>query len=345
MHDLASNVCDIIGFYDEEKEREIQIRNDYFKIPIPAIRKSIVDAVTLISPWIGVLHLLYLTGFSLWMSKALPHPVTIAFIGGVFVGLISSEGLLNAFNRIFSFHYLQGNLVEARRAIKRLYVVTLLAIGVLSYIIFTGSIFFNVPLPLVLIAIFGTATIAIHRASYMILFSTRKLTQILVGYLIAIIVFYCAFSGLESRSLSEDTTKYFVPFQLVLQVSVLSPGYYTYRLFKSNRVSSKKEPILSSIYTPAFYNNVNTVRSRFGVQLWENILPLISGTLFFILLFGDRIISWFFTPGSLIVSNGNFPTIDIQFCISCRGRFGSIYYCSSSGISVCLTGIIVFTDN
>ena len=82
------------------------------------------------------------------------------------------------------------------------------------------------------------------------------------------------------------------------------PAYRHYRLFGGKIPFAK----VSVAELPKFYSATSgyeyTVKSRFGIQIWENLSFLIYGVFYFILLFGDRIISWFYTPGVLIASNG-----------------------------------------
>ena len=304
VHEFANHIYEITDFYDEEKQSETYKRNKQFKNNVPSPTKRLIDGVSFIAPWMGVLTLLYLTGFSLWMSSSLPADITIAFVGGVFIGLIASEGQLIAFSRVFSFHYFQGNVVEARRVIKRLYLFTALSLSVLLFLIFVGGIVLVIPPNLVLITALGLVSISLHRASYMLLFSTKKLREALLGFLMAIVVFYIAINALEPTTLSENTERYFMSFTLSLLALSVVPAYYHYRLFGGKIPFSK----VSVVELPKFYSAPSgykyTIKSRFGIQMWENLSFLMYGIFYFILLFGDRIVSWFYTPGVLIASNG-----------------------------------------
>lgn len=302
ISDFANHVYEEIGYFDEERVSEAKLRTKQFESEVPSLSKRLVDGASLIAPWIGVLALLYLTGFSLWMSRALPADITIAFIGGVFIGLIASEGQLNTFSRIFAFHYLQGNTVEAKRIIKRHYLFSLLSISVLSSILLIGGILFLIPPLLVVITIFGLVTISLHRASYMLLFSMKKLKEILLGFLIALVVFYVVFTALEPKTLSQNTERYFISFTISFIALSIIPAYYHYKLFFGNKnVNSRTD--LPNFYSPPSVTSA-TIKSRFGVQIWENLPNMIYGVFYFILLFGDRVISWFYTPQILIASNG-----------------------------------------
>ena len=304
VHDFANYVYETTDFYDEEKQSETNRRNKQFETIVPSYSKRLVEGVSLIAPWIGVLALLYLTGFSLWMSSALPADITIAFIGGVFIGLIAGEGQLIAFGRIFPFIIFRAILLRPVGYIKRHYLFTILSISVLSFLILMGGIILVIPPMLVLITALAIASISIHRASYLLLFSTKKLKDVLLGFLMAIVVFYITINAFVPETLSENTNRYFISLTLSLLALSIIPAYRHYRLFGGKIPFAK----VSVAELPKFYSATSsyeyTVKSRFGIQIWENLSFLIYGVFYFILLFGDRIISWFYTPGVLIASNG-----------------------------------------
>src|SRR5205085_5615623 len=56
-----------------------------------------------------------------------------------------------------------------------------------------------------------------------------------------------------------------------------------------------------------FYKSQGTVKktlkSRFSVQSFELLPNFMSGLFFFVVLFGDRILSWLFNPQKLTISN------------------------------------------
>src|SRR5262249_47219776 len=55
--------------------------------------------------------------------------------------------------------------------------------------------------------------------------------------------------------------------------------------------------------------NRATIRSRFSVQFWETLPNYLFGTFFFSLVFGDRVLSWFFNP----VKTANGTTLPFVF--------------------------------
>ena len=95
MHQLADYVYNFVDVYDD-KER---IRSP--AIPVPSKSKRVAEGLSMVFPWLGALALLFMTGVSLWMAWGLPADVTTMFLGGVFLGLVLTEGLTQNFQRLF----------------------------------------------------------------------------------------------------------------------------------------------------------------------------------------------------------------------------------------------------
>jgi hypothetical protein len=68
----------------------------------------------------------------------------------------------------------------------------------------------------------------------------------------------------------------------------------------STSIVAKNAP---HFYSPLTVND-NTITSRFGVQLLECLPYFMYGTFYFVLLFADRAIAWFFNPATVAAANG-----------------------------------------
>jgi hypothetical protein len=96
-------------------------------------------------------------------------------------------------------------------------------------------------------------------------------------------------------NLIPDTTiRYLVALVAAVGVLSIAPIYYNYRIFSTTSHSSEKVLRSQSLNPVLMYDN--TIKSRFGVQLWETMHYYLYGTLFFAILFGDRVFSWIFNP-------------------------------------------------
>ncbi len=323
---------------------------------IPSLRMRIQEGLGIALPWIGSLFVLYALGISLWMSGLLPTVVTTFFLGGVFIGLIISEGILQISTRQFSFYYSQKNFGEIRRIITRNYIVTATISGiliVLTILIASYSLTFssnngsvndiiivfqiknytnifegNNLSYMVSIFIFGMISIIAHRSSFMIIYAMKKISYVSLSYGCGLAALIFAFYLLEPVIPNNVTARYIVSlttalgtlttFALVQHIKVLS------RRTRNNNSASEKndsdhhhhhnhQSITSNnghynlkntlnFYSPSSDSRA-TLRSNFGIQLWDGAIFFAYGIAYFLILFEDRLISWIhFSNGSLIIA-------------------------------------------
>jgi hypothetical protein len=297
FHALANHIYDSLDMYETRgKSKEMFIES--FTMKIPSIQKRLAEGIGMIFPWLGSLALLFITGVSLWMAWGLPIQITTAFVSGVFLGLIITEGTLQVFNRLFLFYNTQTNIGEVKRLQRRSYYLIGSVLSVVVCALFVIGYIAEIPMNLISIVAISTVTVSLHRASYMIIYALKKLMQLIVAYTMAfaslLLVYYFGYSVIP-----DSVVRYFAG--LIISFTVLSifSIFQHYKLLKSSHVTSSGD-------TPHFYNPISktdkTIKSRFGIQLWEVILYSIYGTFYLITMFSDRILSWFYNP--LVVREG-----------------------------------------
>jgi hypothetical protein len=255
----------------------------------------------MIFPWLGSLVLLFAIGVSLWMAWGLPADVTTAFLSGIFLGLIVTEGVTQNYHRLFSFYYSQTNIGEVKRSIKRSYAIAAVILSASIAAIFIISVIENIPLELAAIAAISAVTISLHRISYVIMYALRKLQHLAVAYAGAFVAIIAVFY-LSSTIISDITLRYFISLASALTVLSAFAAYHHYRIVgrSSTSIVAKNAP---HFYSPLTVND-NTIISRFGVQMWECLPYFMYGTFYFVMLFADRIISWFSNPHMVTATNG-----------------------------------------
>ncbi len=297
FHALANHIYDSLDMYETRgKSKDLFIES--FTMKIPSLQKRLAEGIGMIFPWLGSLALLFITGVSLWMAWGLPIQITTAFVSGVFLGLVITEGTLQVFNRLFLFYNAQTNMGEIKRLQKRSYclVGSVLAVSVCA--LFAIGYVTGIPTNLVGIMTISTVTVALHRASFMIIFALKKLAQLIVAYSAAfaslLLVYY-----LGSPIILDSVTRYFAGLVIAfISLSIFSI-YQHYKLLKANTVTISADK-------PHFYNPISrtdkTIKSRFGVQLWEVTSYSLYGTFYLVTMFADRILSWIYNP--LVVRGG-----------------------------------------
>src|SRR5919198_5261743 len=291
LHELAKYVYNFVDAFDDRSDASTP-----FAMEVPSTKKRLAESLSMIFPWLGSLVLLFVTGVSLWMAWGLPADVTTVFLGGVFLGLVVTEGLLQNYNRLFSFYYSQMNIGEVKRSIKRNYALAGLILSGTVAALYGASVLTNIPVQLANIAAVSMVTISLHRVSYVIMYALKKLAHIGISYSIAFALLAGVFF-LAPDAIPDVTMRYFAALGSAFAVLSGFAIYHHYKILGQSATSivTKNAP---HFYSPLSIND-NTITSRFGVQLWECLPYFIYGTCYFILLFADRAISWFFNPATV----------------------------------------------
>ena len=210
-----------------------------------------------------------------------------------------SEGPIQMFQRIFSFNYNQGNVSETKRALKRSYLLLSgLAVGTAG-LLFAGGRIEAIPISYVELAVIAAVTILIHRVSYIIIYSLKKFALLVASYTAGFSVLIASYY-LMYNLVPQTLPRYLDSLGLAVATLSVLPAYYSYKVFTSKSPYSLTNAPRQT-FNPVIVNS-RTISSRFGVQLWENLPYYAFGSLFFAMLFGDRVLSWFFNPDH--VANG-----------------------------------------
>jgi hypothetical protein len=297
LKELSKHVYNFIDAFDNKQTNDVNLS----ELPVPGIKQRLAEILITMFPWLGALVLLYLTGVSLWMAWGLPADVTVAFVAGVFFGLILTEGLLQTFGRLFSFYYSQANFGEVKRNIKRIYTLSATLLTGATVSIYVVSIFAHIPYELATITTISIVTISLHRISYVVLYGLKKLNHIALSYAGAFAALLAVFFLLPNF-VPNMTLRYFAGLASAFSVLTSFAIYHHYKILRQSSISivAKDAP---HFYSPPSING-KTITSRFGVQLWECLPYSVYGTLYFVILFADRIISWAFNPITVTAANG-----------------------------------------
>ena len=298
LHELAKYVYNFVDAYDNDGGRPTM---DSFAMEVPSTKKRLAESLSMIFPWLGSLVLLFVTGVSLWMAWGLPADVTTAFLAGVFLGLVVTEGLLQNYNRLFSFYYSQTNIGEVKRSIKRSYALAGVILSGIVAVLYGVAVIANIPLELATIAAISTVTISLHRVSYVIIYALKKLAHIGISYAIGFATLVALFF-IAADAIPDVTVRYFAALGSAFAVLSGFAAYHHYRIMghSSTSIVAKGAP---HFYSPLTVND-NTITSRFGVQMWECLPFFIYGTFYFVLLFADRAVAWFSNPATVAAANG-----------------------------------------
>ncbi|HJU14663.1 MAG TPA: hypothetical protein VJ792_09440 [Candidatus Nitrosotalea sp.] len=291
FYTLAKHLYDFIDVYEtRDKSEDLFVKS--FTMDLPKVSKRISEGVGMVFPWLGSLALLFITGVSLWMAMGFPASVTTAFVAGVFLGVIVTEGTLQVFNRLFMFYHEPGNIGEVKRLIKRSYLLIGAVLAVALGVVFVVGVFEKIPLHLIELTMVSAVTVSLHRASYMIIYTLKKAAILIMSYSIAFSILLSTYYFGQPLVHSE-VTRYFTG--LLLAFAALS----AFSVYEHYKLTKKITETLSGD-KPHFYNPMSrtdkTLKSRFSVQLWEAIPFSLYSVFYVVTMFGDRVLSWIYNP-------------------------------------------------
>ena len=291
FYDLAKYIYGFIDSYEiQDKNNEKYVKA--FTMKIPNLPKRTLEGIAMIFPWLASLSILFITGVSLWMAWKLPIQITTAFVTGVFLGLMITEGPLQVFNRLFSFYNAQTNLGEVKRLLKRSYVLVGCILSISLVLLWGIGYLEKISTNLIMIATISVCTVSLHRASYMIIYAQKKMAKLIISYSIAfaslLVTYYFG-----QTLIHDDISRYFAG--LILAFVALSI-FAIHEHYKLTRISYA----VDYADKPHFYNPISktdkTIKSKFRVQLWETLPYLLFGTFYFSTMFTDRFLSWIYNP-------------------------------------------------
>ncbi|HZW85034.1 MAG TPA: hypothetical protein VFE91_03920 [Nitrososphaerales archaeon] len=290
LHHLAKCLYGFTDHYSDPEKNRVAYESTLI-FPVVGIWRRLADGLSIASPWLGALVVLFIFGVSTWLAWGLPLSVTTLFILGVYVGVLASEGPVQIFNRLVTFYYNQSNLPEVRRIMKRSYYTLAVILVVMLGAIYAFGIINNMPYRLLGFAMVGAATISLHRVSYVPIYALKKVKDLVFSYFLAFVALLSIYFLLPNL-IPNAATRYLVSLVSAVMILSIAPAYRSYSIFTIRSIT----PIGStrSLSAAPLIINKSTIRSRFSIQLWETAPYYLFGTLSILMLFSDRVISWIF---------------------------------------------------
>ncbi len=244
--------------------------------------------------WIIMLVALFLGGQSLWAAQGLPISVSTAIGLGVVIGLAATGGVQQFAAWKLIYYHLAGNAPLARFVMRKSLVigsVALVAVALLTAYLAVAVV--GLPLPL---AALGTAYLLLlgaFRLAITPVFAMKRFVAVLVVSGAALVTMFGSLPVF--RAVGLDPVASIVASQL-LGLGVMfaaSLGFLHAFVF-----AEREEPRRPD--DPPFYSRHDVPKHvnppRFWALAVDGVPYVVYGTLYFVYLFGDRLISWF-APG------------------------------------------------
>jgi len=292
MRELARQVFEVIDYFGPRTEAASQ----QLRYRTPTLSRRLLEGLALSAPWLMMLPLLFVFGVSLWMDWHLPAAPLTALGLGLLLGMMVSEGHVWTYSRLLLFYRAQTNVGETRRVIKRSYLLFAVMLTATGCALVGAAVLVGVPLGLVAIAVASIVTMSFHRFSFTVVYAQRKIVLSVVAYAAAFTALLSVYF-LTSTQIPDPTTRYLAALGAGFLVLSVVAIYCTWKMYTAGPAKATADA--PHFYKPLFINK-ETLRSRFGIQLWENAPYYLYGTFFIVMLFGDRLISWFYNTDRLV---------------------------------------------
>lgn len=298
LFDVAERIYPLLDHYIDRQET-MHNQQENLLLPVPSMVLRLARGIGLVFPWLSSLVVLLFFGVSLWLVFGLPLSITTSLIVGLFFGLLVSEGPVQLFQRVYSFYFDQYNLSEVRRAIRRSAYLTVGLVALADASIYGVTWITHIPFELTVIAMVAASSILLHRVSYVLVYSLKRFGEIVASYAVALATLILVYSYTYNL-IPLTLDRYLTSLGVAIVVLSVLPLYYGYRVFTAKTAGSLSQTKANPLNTMKV--NKRTIMSNFRIQFWEAFPYYLFGMLFFAMLFGDRVMSWFFNPNH--VANG-----------------------------------------
>jgi hypothetical protein len=306
--EIAKKVQRLIPFYSGESDDSKKNMDDIRWKHVRTFASGMIFSAL----WSLMLLALYLGGISLWTvnpDKAGPIPAFLAtsIAVGVVISFIVTGGVQQVFSFRMSFYRLQDNLPLARKEAVRGYWVGFLAIAIAAsaFIIMNGIAFVS-PLQFTLYTVLFLILLGGYRILVTPLYSYRKFPLIAIGLAIALTSLYVAYYALKDVGVLNP---YDVIVAQVIALGILN-GITALECFQS--ILREKRHAIQNLDNQSLYHKPvplkNVKQPRLSVVFIEMLPLFLFGTMFYVLLFSDRLASWISASGGpiLLIYNASY---------------------------------------
>ena len=263
--------------------------------------------------WVIMLIALFLGGQSLWAAKDMPVAVSTAVGLGVVLGLVCTGGVQQFAAWKLIYYHLQGNDPLARFVMRR----SLLWGGLVVLAAMAGFAVLAVAvigLPPSMAALGATylGMIGAYRLAVTPVYAMKKFVALLVSSLAALAAMFTAYPLLTMAGV--DRTTAVVASQLLGLGALLGTSLLFLYWFVFQEKEEERKPEDPPFYSlPEKPTKVNP--PRFWVLAYDGLPYLLYGTMYFVFLFGDRLVSWFGGAGPFAVNYNSTYHIGVDIAL------------------------------
>jgi hypothetical protein len=269
--------------------------------------RALVSGIVYSAVWSIMLIALFAGGISLWAAYpekvgSIPPLIATAVGLGVVISFIATGGVQQVFALRMSYYRLQDNLPLARKEAVRGYAIGFLsiALAVTAFLLFNAMA--NVfPMELATYTVIFLVLLGGYRILVIPLYAYRKFHLVAFGLGLALVCLYSIFYWLRQATPGAvDHNVLIAQFVGLGALNVVTAAECIHEVLNS-KVSQNRDR-----EDPSFYQEAAPLRNvrppRLSLVLFEMAPVLLFGTMFYVFLFFDRLLSWISANGPFLLT-------------------------------------------
>jgi O-antigen/teichoic acid export membrane protein len=241
--------------------------------------------------WIIMLIALLLGGQSLWAARDLPVEVSTAIGLGVVMGLVCTGGLQQFTSWKIIYYHMQGNRPLTRFVMrKELVLGGAIVLATAAVVAWVEVAFIGLPSPMAALSALYIVLIGFYRLMVAPVFAMRKFVALIVMSLAALVGMFASYQLLAIAGVGRVLAvvgSQILGLGLLLLVSLAFMVAFIFAEREEER-GPNDPPFYAKREMPKKVNP-----PKFWVLALDGLPYLLYGTMYFVFLFGDRLVSWF----------------------------------------------------
>ncbi|UCG68593.1 MAG: hypothetical protein JSV09_12400 [Thermoplasmata archaeon] len=261
--------------------------------------------------WMIMLISLFLGGQSLWAAKDIPTDISTGIGMGVLLGLVSTGGIQQFTAWKLIYYHMQGNKPLTKFVMKRnLIVGSLILVSTFFLFFIVNTFILSLPGKIILITLYFLTMIGIYRLFATPVFAFRRFRALIFISLSALSVMFTSYFIFAAWGW-DRVSAVIASQSMGLVILIMASAYFAYKyIFSDKEERDGDEPPFYS--RPELPKNVKS--PRYWVLMYEGIPLMLYGTLYFVFIFSDRLISWI-GAGPLIISYNRTYQIGVDLAL------------------------------
>lgn len=289
---ITKRVQRLVPLYSAQSKKSLRKKS---RSTIRRNLQAFTSGIAYSTMWSIMLMVLFAGGISLWATYperlgSLSPGVAFSVGFGVLISFIATGGAQQVFSQRISYYRIQDNSPLARTEARRGYVIGFISIAIAALaFLFAMALTTVFPLELATYTLLFLALLGSYLILVIPLYAHRKFHLIVLGLITALACLYSVFYTINYSGLAS------ADYDVVISQFVSLVALNAITVIECIMVVFRPRQRMENLRNPEFDNSTpsrNIRAAKFSIVLLEMIPLFVFGTMFYLLLFLDRLIGW-----------------------------------------------------